>query len=313
MLEEIALTPNVFLDDNSFLNWLPPKIIFSNYYDAKWERTVISIIVNMSQGNKRNRLQKLLTRWRKQKRLIYRPKSSDKINMPNKDLEWAQEAERSHYNFFKLNSIIMPDYTYRQIKDPKCPIMFSVDSYCEQIEQEQNESNKTIVKRTPEDYVETLTPLFRHTKLLKLVDYCINPIDRRYRVSLKAITRAFYNCNKNQRRFCELHLTTKNLKNFAIEKIKDIRSFKEIVPRGKSIEVFIWKDHKDIHNRFILTDLLGIQVGHGLDVDLDNVSKNEKGEDDWTVLHRSSWLKHSNEFCHNSSKFTLLDSFVIKG
>ncbi len=226
----------------------------------------------------------------------------------------------------------MPCNTFEQLKN-RSSLLHTVESYCDHYPVEHGESKKIRVERTVESYVEKLKPLLHYCTYLKLVDYCMNPLRSRYEDSLKAILECFF--NNSNKVGCELHLslqgyklkdfteedsdskknvTFKVLKNYKYMKIFK-ESLKSIVPKGKEVEFILWDNKRDshykrLHDRFILTDIIGISAQNGFDIDENG---NPPAKVNWSVLNMGALTEHKNEFCKNSSSFNLLTSFTIKG
>lgn len=85
-----------------------------------------------------------------------------------------------------------------------------------------------------------------------------------------------------------------------------------IIPTGLELTVYYWKERlggKELHNRFILTDIGGVQFGHGLDCDLGGGS-----DDIISRLDVRSYSREWNDYAGPNFAFDLDDEpFSLEG
>ena len=85
-----------------------------------------------------------------------------------------------------------------------------------------------------------------------------------------------------------------------------------IIPSGLELTVYYWKERlggKELHNRFILTDIGGVQFGHGLDCDLGGGS-----DDIISRLDVRSYSREWNDYAGPNLAFDLDgEAFSVEG
>lgn len=101
----------------------------------------------------------------------------------------------------------------------------------------------------------------------------------------------------------ELHVEARASADFV--KLQCEGRFRDSVPRGLKVRVMRWKEHKEFHNRYILTDRGGMYFGIGLD--------EGEGTDDVSLLSDASYRQRREQFQRSTSSFDFVDQFEVVG
>ena len=120
--------------------------------------------------------------------------------------------------------------------------------------------NDQTVERTAAVMVETIRPMLDCAKEVVLVDRNFDPNKLRFRrVMLEIVARATQETQQPGLERIAYHLgDEREIEGGCIDRIKPS------LPAGVSIDFYIWSKD-DLHARFVLTDIGGVLVEHGLD------------------------------------------------
>ncbi|QDG52100.1 hypothetical protein FIV42_15520 [Persicimonas caeni] len=145
------------------------------------------------------------------------------------------------------------------------------------------------VPRTTEAMVDAVRVLLGYSQRVRFVDPYFNPNKRRFTDNLNAFLQACGKLRgKNVR--CEIHSSTKPGQSAAYFE----RQCRERLRSPHGVRVVRWQartDGQDFHDRFILTDIGGVKIGHGLD--------HGQGRDSTTtfsLLERETWAELQGRF-----------------
>lgn len=120
------------------------------------------------------------------------------------------------------------------------------------------------IPRTNEDLIEVAMPLLRHARMVKWVDRFFDPSDPRKSGPFKHMLH-WLRDEVSHLRNIELH--TERSDSFS-EHTKTYyrRELEKMLPPGFQTKVFFWKSAtENLHPRFLLTDVGGLQYDYGLD------------------------------------------------
>lgn len=140
-----------------------------------------------------------------------------------------------------------------------------------------------IVQRTAEAMAECVAPMLRCATKILFVDPHFRATEERFRKPLAAFLRIIE--TRASELTIELHTADRDDAPSWEEFQKECRAkLPPILPAGATLTVHRWKNREDgdkMHNRYILTDLGGVEFGHGLDEGdpgtTDDVSRFEAG------------------------------------
>lgn len=268
LLEEYALTHCVF-DSAAYADkeigrvylerlkeTLLAEGVVRDLRDGEWSRA-------FQDGNRTWHLKgrELLKKLKTQNRLVPYPAVGQ--DAPFSDLEWCNEALAS-YQDKPLTGIVTSFELARAFQgNPMiAPVnRLSGSSWWK------DRSQSVTIRRTKDEYFRHLEPLFRCAKSVMFIDGHLDPSKKRYqsfisllgpltRLKRKPLIEIHRGCYLGSGPGKEL------LKEQELRDIFRINCAKLIKPLDFQIEVFIWDE---IHDRHIITDLMGILLGNGLD------------------------------------------------
>lgn len=144
-----------------------------------------------------------------------------------------------------------------------------------------------IVQRNAQDICDCVIPLISHSKQIILVDRYLQEYNDRHIGTLSGILKWI-----KLNRACAI----KKIQYHTGDRETDENYIKSrlspSIPKNMKIEIVLWPTDK-LHNRFILTDIGGLQFGHGLDEDQ---SYNSTSEDDVSILDSEHYLQRWNKY-----------------
>lgn len=160
------------------------------------------------------------------------------------------------------------------------------------------------VKLQTADYVAHLAPILRHAGRICFIDPYLNPKHSDYRAFPELILQMQ---SRTQKPRIELHLKYRQGETAISEQEEWKSSFSDWDARFRTakipVRVRVWND---FHNRYLLSDLIGLHVGKGFRTTTDS-----KAFDDWSRLGRKGRLDVDAEFDSNSSDHKLICDFTI--
>lgn len=293
MIYEFAITPGVFspsLCNNRDqwklqLRYLAKGImtdgLVADLQDGYWSQFVHSQQIN---NNLTLEAKELLKELRNNNRLRLRPIYSSTLCVS--DDEWLSESIRC-YEEEPLHGIVTSHFTYNNIHRPVRKLkrndekkMVASTSHIgeenqhihiqgiEKIDKSNwwiNRPSSKLVKRTAQDYVETLTPILRQANSLMFIDPFINPDEQRYETVAKMIKIAFDRPSTRPNPVVEIHRACyegHGLTRRIVQREEWMARFNKAGWNQFTYEVFIWDD---FHDRHLISDLCGINLAYGFD------------------------------------------------
>jgi hypothetical protein len=220
---------------------------------------------------------------------------------PVRDEDWCDEALASHIRR-PLTGIMTSASVARSFKDN--PLVSSIEKL-PNARWWQNRSPSIRLKRVLEDYQDNLYVILQTSRSIMFIDPHLDPGLPRYHAftallssiplhrcpPLIEIHRVCYTGSGKSRSFPEWQ-----------KRFQDNVS-KALTKSGHSVDVFIWDD---FHDRYLISDLVGISLPYGFDTTL---SANNKTT--WTRLGRSDRDDVALEFDKANPAHKLIDSFTI--
>lgn len=232
-------------------------------------------------------------------RLIPCPPASP--NEPQSDYEWCQEALSSH-KLAPLTGIISSSNTAQEFKQEMlvAPVQKLPSSPWWQ-----QRSPSTRLRRNKKEYAESLNLLFRSAKSIMFIDPHFDPSQPRYH-DIISLLGEFY--DPTRKPLIEIHRccyrgSGPNRELIDGQEWEDIfrKNFQRLVKNSEfKANVFIWDD---LHDRHIISNLIGFHLGNGLDT--------TKADDKttWTRLGRKDSDDIQREFDPSSGIHKLLNRF----
>ena len=170
------------------------------------------------------------------------------------------------------------------------------------------------IQRQAREMADCVAPMLRCATRILFVDPHFDPYRERYREPLGKFLR-----HVDRRRgtiTIELHAGDhggKALPDAADHFREQCRTdLPRIIPTGLELTVYYWKERlggKELHNRFILTDIGGVQFGHGLDCDLGG-----RSDDIISRLGVKSYSREWNDYAGPNGAFDLDgEVFTVEG
>lgn len=303
MLYEFALDPGVLN------NWLSVRYFLENFgvpkgrlisrFPSKWKKMVYDACAYCNDIEKKRIEEKLATADNKMLR-SERPYNSE--------LPWLDNAENQHAakNFHAIISNTNPkriaDILIADELDETVPLWNIPREYC--------------VQRRADDLSNYARPLIQTASEILFIDPHFNPEELRYRITLKNFLRDIKGNSRIKR--IEYHLNgddSKPSKDYFETKCKEKLS--SILPDGIEITFIRWKQKtseetgvvgaETLHPRYILTELGGIRIEHGLD-------EGEEGETtDISLLDLSVYSQRWKEYQKETTCFDFVDEIRIVG
>ena len=242
----------------------------------------------------------LLRKLETQSRLIPFPAAIP--DEPTSDFEWCQEAIFSH-KMVPLIGIISSSSTAQK---------FSQEKLVAQVQKLssstwwQNRSPSVRIRRCKKDYAENLQPLFRSANSIMFIDPHFDPSQLRYHDIISLFAELYDHTRKP---LVEIHRCCYRGSGPGRELIdgqewEEIFKgyFKKLIKNSElKAKVFIWDD---IHDRHIISNLIGFHLGNGLD------TTNANDKTTWTRLGREDRDDLQREYDPGSYMKKLIHSFT---
>lgn len=237
----------------------------------------------------------LLKKLDKQGRLSRFPLAG--TSMPDTDLDWEAEGLNSHEHQ-RIDGLIFSSDSkkirHANNKLVTCPELLPNAPIWE------SRTCSKRVKRSRESYGELLNPLLRHATSIMLIDPHLDPSQDRYRDLFDLLTSETVR-NRKIKPQIEVHRICwsgnskeKRSKAKDIEKIFRDNWEAELRRLGLAIDVYLWED---FHDRFFLTNLLGLSWSNGFDTTTDSSATVTV-----TKISRLDLYEVQEEFSLNSTK-----------
>lgn len=313
LLNEYAITPDVFDDDccvekaahracfQIFENHLfsEPALV-RDLCNGGWNQYVLKHFGELS-----IRTKKLIEKLKTQNRL--RKVKTAKIESPVKYFEWWKEANHSN-ELEPLTGILISAKLAHKVKKKK-EKSISIEKLGTAQWWKDNDP-EIEVRRNIDDYLRHLTIILAHAKSIYFIDPYLDPRQTHYKDFKKILLNIRRSNDPPQIQIHReyLHIDAKNEEDrkFKWEEIFR-RAYSSLLRKaGLSIEVIIWGD---LHERYLLTDIIGIRLGNGFDTD----KKNKNAITSWSRTGRKRlsalYTKHNPDL--TTGPYALVHRFKI--
>jgi len=226
---------------------------------------------------------------------------------PCNDQEWENEAILSHQEYHQVTGFIfsLESITNRHLgnKLVSCPEKLPNAPFWN------SRPCSRRVSRLITSYLELLEPLFKHTNSVMLIDPHLDPSVDRYRDFIGLLTAPALK-SRNPKPSIEVHRVSwmgdgreKRSRKEDIERIFRTNLESALRQSGVAVDVFLWDD---FHDRFFLTNLIGLSWSNGFDTTIDPSATVTV-----TKLSRLDLDDVQKEFAENSTRHRLNLKFRI--
>jgi hypothetical protein len=308
LLAEYALTPDVF-DTTSYASEEVCGIHLQNLKEVllheglvrdlrqgDWGRLFLSNDRSWHQRGK-----ELLKKLVSQKRLVAFPPKGAIV--PATDVEWCGEAIATHQAPHELAGIIVSEALVGQYRAN--PLVASVGRLASAAWWS-GRSPSLRLARTLAAYRSGLDLVLRHANSIMLIDPYFDPT-KTHRDALTLLAGA---CQRAPRPLIEVHRVAwygsgqdKRPQSTVVEAALRPALAIAATQSGLSFEVFLWDD---FHDRYLISDIVGISVPHGFDT-----TRAANAVTTWTRLGRGDRDDVQREFDAASNRHTLRHRFVV--
>ncbi len=211
------------------------------------------------------RAKELIKKLDRQNRLRLSKPAPTMTKTPRNYLDWLNEARISHERE-QLTGIIISSQTEKELEKRET-IASSIEKLSNaQWWQHPNPSRK--LRRNTDDYLKHLRLILSHANSIMFIDPHLDPSKKHYKEFvqlLRATHRSDISPQIEIHRKCFFWRQGKRIEpsNDEWEKIFHNGLQEDLSRAGLVVDVFIWSD---IHDRYLITDLIGISLPNGFDV-----------------------------------------------
>lgn len=310
MIYEYALIPDIF-DINNYSS----SEVFGHCLNPLKEALVDHAVVrDLNQSDWSEYIKNNLTRWHpKAKELIKKINSQNRLrridhhsgNNPCNDLDWAVVAENSH-QFESLNGVII---SHQNADSFESNPLFSDIENLKGAPFWQSRSSSRRLNKNMGDYLSHLKLILFCSNSLMFIDPHIDPSKDKYSNFSNFFTFMAQRINKPQ---IEIHRVGWYSRDNHGSPIWETDSNWESTFRRiwepvvhsvhMQVDVFIWDD---FHDRYLISDLVGILVPYGFDISTQNITTT------WTRINRNDRDDVQREFDPASGMHNLRHKFTI--
>lgn len=269
-----------------------------DFRDGEW-RDHVSVSKNLERWDPRAR--ELLRKLIHQKRLAGAPPFRN--NRPANEVEWCQEALASHRSI-PLTGIIASTRT---------AATFNGEDVVRSIERLdtapwwQTDLASLCVKRQWPEYLHRLRLILKHANLLMFIDPYLDPRQQHYAAFIQLLLAAKRPPTRSNPTIQIHRKSTAEQRCMTVEYWADAfrRFHGPLAEAGLAAEVFIWDD---FHDRYLISDLIGILMGNGFDV-----STNPTATTAWARITRENResLQRKFDYPNNDGSHHFLGKFTI--
>lgn len=273
LLKDYAITPDVF-DMDSYPNddicgmqlqkireVLMSEGLVRDLRSGNWSQ-----LLTTDERRWHNKAKMLVARLRKTGRLV--PYSPELENSPADDLEWCEEALRTHDRNPLSGGIIVTDHVKRHYPSEK--LVEKIDQLSSASWWPHPNAPSIRPARTIRSYQRYLDPVLRYANSLMFIDPYLDPSKPHYVHFSKLLTYAAKKRGSRPAPLIEIHRASsegsgterKRLNIDSLQK-RFFQGLEEPLQHsGLKVEVFIWDR---FHDRHLISDLVGILLANGFD------------------------------------------------
>ena len=300
LIHDYALEPELVANGDPFLfryltqykkfSWDTGRIAVQ--YPSTWQRLVEKLV-----GDEK-RLEVLLT-WLPKKRVVRNASTW------NDSFTWLENAEQEN-RLYPFHAILAHDNPRNQSNVVR---MEDISSEPDNRAWDDPPPSVT-VNRTATSMAACIEPLLRYSTRIRFIDPHFCAKHKRFQDPLCEFLRII--CVSNRRVRLELHASANNASGWEDFRQECEEELPHIIPKGFTLTIRLWKNQnkgQKFHNRYILTDIGGVQFGTGLDQEI------TKGTQDQDIITRLSSLDSQiwlNKFSGPTPAFDLEGKIEIE-
>ena len=165
-------------------------------------------------------------------------------------------------------------------------------------------SNSVVVDRTADLMAKSLKPMLRCATHILFIDPHFRPKEPRFQNPLREFLEII--CDGSRDVTLEYHTMDNDQKpDWNLFFTECQTHLPCLIPRGFTLTIRRWKDRnvsEDLHNRYILTDIGGVQFGVGLDEYEPNSTSNNPPSDDIYRMGLQNYQKRCKDYGYDNSK-----------
>lgn len=296
MLHEYALEPEVLSNWGSFRYFVDQFGVqhgrMISRFPKKWKRMVYEASLRCGEIE-RKRIEESLEN--------INPKLLRTNRIYDAEIPWLSNAESQH--------LVQPFHAIIAVSNPRAIPQVLVAENIAGTTPLWNVRREVCVSRNATEMAQCVKPLFQACSEVLFIDPHFNPCKPQY---LNTFQQFFLAMDGNARiRRIEYHLKEsdeKPSKEFLEEKCQ--KNLPGLLPKGVKVIFIRWREiegGETLHPRYILTDIGGVRIEHGLD-------EGREGETtDISLLDDSLYYKRWKEFQRDTSPFEYVDEVKIVG
>jgi hypothetical protein len=315
LLDEYAITPEVFIQDSyasvelgrerllNLKDLLIQEAVTRDFRGGDWYNQAFSGQNTLHPNGK-----ELLKKIKQQGRIRSTPPLTS--NVPVSDVEWGEDAVGSHTQD-PLNGVIVSDDSLPSFQGNTIVGCLGTIRSCNWW---QNRSNSIRIHKQIIDYKGALQTILETANHIMFIDPHINPTQDRYKNLLDLIVIAGV---KRPRTKIEIHRRSYIGSGPSRTPVApgdwELSFSREWANSAQQhdfeIEVFIWED---FHDRYLISNLCGIDIPYGFDVETSRDPAKLNQLTTWTRIGRDTRDSVMKEFENNVGPHRLVHQFTIK-
>ena len=164
--------------------------------------------------------------------------------------------------------------------------------------------NSIVVDRTADSMAKSLKPMLRCATRIFFIDPHFRASEPRYQNPLREFLNII--CHGRRQVTLEYHTMYNKKKPSWDHFFRECKQYLPcLIPRGFTLTIRRWRDKKvseNLHNRYILTDIGGVQFGVGLDEYDPDSTSNAPPTDDIYRMGRQNYQKRCKDYGYDNSK-----------
>lgn len=309
MISEYAIVPDVF-DPAGYSSPEVCDLRLASLKDCLLARGIVRDLrgggwwqhIEEQGGRWHNRAKELLKKLKQQGRLCQAPPCLPAAPVNAND--WCAESLASHV-LCSLQGVVADDNTAAAFNGNA---IVAAISKLGQAPWWQGGSNSVELRRAMDDYIRVLGPVLKHSNSLMFVDPHLDPTQRRYQGFVSFLNACGTATSKPHIEVHRVGYVGGGATRQILSENQCRTMFESTIGplahrTGLRVEVFIWGDY---HDRFLISNLIGISLPNGFDVDLGNPESTR-----WTRLDRDHRDNVQREFDRASGSHVLQHHFIL--
>ena len=298
LLYEFALTPDIFgshvvvdtateKDLKEILKGLRVNGVVADLHKSRWKSEVINHRLPTLSQYTRDRVLHLLQFLDSRNRIVRHPRRL--AGDPQNDHEWLALAIESHRRT-AMRQIIAGADVCNACTESDVPLV-ELSEVLDSDLWQQRRTSRTVQKTIPA-VTKALVPLLRHARSVSLIDPYLCPRAGRFIEIIKLVLRLAGARGHGQQMDCRIDIHAGDPSNDTdaghSESVADrlivwAATLNQIHVSPHRVRVFLWKNYnggENLHDRFIITDQVGVSVPGGLDIKMTGTANSTT----WTLL-----------------------------